>query len=450
MITSLLTTITTTIMKMPKINTYFPLLALFFSSIPTASAIVIPGGFGNDLEMKQTVSIIVPNDWVVRATTKVLDKKVTWTGDVDWKDVLKNISNDNGFNLKINSGTKTITMRHKQEVTPPIKPPVAISIPKAIVSDDPIITNVVVDQANLVTSPVISSKPKPLKHKNKLPTDDASLIANVGNTISSLFEDKPALEVASDITTQNTNEILKPPVEDTEAPGVHSVVNTLADSVLKLFEPSPRKMSEDEIKFNDLLISLNILAKDLFVEKTDNQRDNIVKFYFSFTSNTIKVSSFVLFNKDTVYSPYLSNNIVLKDWYYTNYTHPVEINTGAIRPIKTNQVLFNRAIVAPKPKIIEKIEKPQFLKPQEYLAYRGEMLSTVFGRWAQDVSASLVWKFNSDFKITKEIRMYSSFLEATDQMVSFYNSTSNPLQTRFFLKNKTLLVEDLSIIYREK
>lgn len=461
MILSFLITTTITQIKMNTIKYPLVLLALFFSTIVTALSQTIPGGFGNDLRMKQTISIIVPSDWVVRATTEVLDKKVTWVGDVDWKDVLTNISNDNDFSLKMDVSSKSITLRQKEVVsqTKPIQPPVEeikIKTPTPVV----IQPTVKVSEVDITPTNVTPLAPSGKK------IDDTYFINNVGNTISSLFEDKPAptpvmktpptpeLPKETKISSSQDAEagvIISPQAEPaTQNSDVQAVVNKIAVSVLKLFEPAPRIMTEDEVKFHNLLTTLDIPVTDLFVEKTNNQRDNIVKFYFSFTSNDKKVDSFVLFNKDTVYSPYLTNVIVLEDWYYTNYTHPPKINTNMIKPIKTNQVLFNRDIVAPVPKVINKVEQAQFLKTKEYLAYRGEMLSTVFGRWSQDINASLVWKFDSDFKITKEIRMYSNFLEAVNQMLAFYNATSNPLQTRFFLKNKTLLVEELSIIYREK
>ena len=60
--------------------------------ISNASAQSIPGGFGDNLSMQDTVSIIVPVNWKIRATRSVLAKKVSWTGDQHWQQVLKTIA----------------------------------------------------------------------------------------------------------------------------------------------------------------------------------------------------------------------------------------------------------------------------------------------------------------------------------------------------------------------
>lgn len=78
------------------------------------------------------------------------------------------------------------------------------------------------------------------------------------------------------------------------------------------------------------------------------------------------------------------------------------------------------------------------------------MLSKAIQNWADLVGIEVVWKSGADFKITKELTFYDGFLQSVEKVIRFYNTTKSPYQTRFFVKNKVLLVESLDIIYRNQ
>jgi hypothetical protein len=356
--------------------------------ISNASAQSIPGGFGDNLSMQDTVSIIVPVNWKIRATRSVLAKKVSWTGDQHWQQVLKTIAKKNNFLIATDHNKRVITLTNKKMVY------------------------------------------------GVVPT---KVVPKVKATISSPQKENTVPEKTSPQPKQSTTQKINN-VKDTKG-------WSLSNAVTELFV-SKRKTNLNLIEelTTNVMIDLGFNPEGMNVDRDLNRKDNIVKFSIDFYQNGKRVNTFILFDGESVYSPLIGEekHVILLNWYSQNFTHPTKTIP---KPI----VIEKPPTISLTPKIYNtptlKDEKSYAIK-REFVAQSGKMLSEVLSNWSESIGVQLVWDTEIDFKITRTIRFYNNYLLSVDNIIKFYNKTMSPLQTRFFLKNKTLLVGDLKLIYK--
>lgn len=356
--------------------------------ISNASAQSIPGGFGDNLSMQDTVSIIVPVNWKIRATRSVLEKKVSWTGHQHWQQVLKTIAKKNNFLIATDHNKRVITLTNKKMVYGAVP------------------TKVVPKVKATISSP------------------------NKENIVPEKTSPQPQQSI-----TKKTNT-----VKDTKG-------WSLSSAVTELFV-SKRKTNLNLIEelTTNVMIDLGFNPEGMNVDRDLNRKDNIVKFSIDFYQNGKRVNTFILFDGESVYSPLIGEekHVILLNWYSQNFTHPTKTIPKPIaieKPptISLTPKIYNRPTL--------KDEKSYIIK-REFVAQSGRMLSEVLGDWSENIGVQLVWDTEIDFKITRTIRFYNNYLLSVENIIKFYNKTMSPLQTRFFLKNKTLLVGDLKLIYK--
>ena len=222
---------------------------------------------------------------------------------------------------------------------------------------------------------------------------------------------------------------------------------SLSNAVTELFV-SKRKTNLNLIEelTTNVMIDLGFNPEGMNVDRDLNRKDNIVKFSIDFYQNGKRVNTFILFDGESVYSPLIGEekHVILLNWYSQNFTHPTKTIPKPIAIEKPPTISLT-------PKIYNtptlKDEKSYVIK-REFVAQSGKMLSEVLSDWSESIGVQLVWNTEIDFKITRTIRFYNNYLLSVDNIIKFYNKTMSPLQTRFFLKNKTLLVGDLKLIYK--
>lgn len=413
-----------------------PSLALnIIQSNATTSSVATPilSGFAKNLPLKTVLKIIVPPYWNISATGDILEVPVTWKGGQNWIDSLTTIAA--GHNLVINRDAKSkqITIiGFKKEPDFTILP-----TPKG--------------SANIPSVPQNSLKkvtlPNPLKtNKTPIKTNTSALVYQpVTNKLPSPNTIKPFNIITNNKVICNID---------------------CQKEALKLENYYKLKSL-----FSDLLNDFDYIFDRLEITKEYRKDSNTVRLNFSFNgvnkNEDMKYKSFksfIVFTSNSAYSPFFKPEqfSTILDWYIKNFIHPKKpVSTKVL--IKDLTLIKNNPTKSPTPqKILSQTKKninssmgsvkksKSFLVNKYYVAKQGMMLSEVIHSWGEMNNISLIWNASNDFKVYKEIRFFSNFLQATNDIIQFYNNTSNPLQFRFFTKNKTILVEDLSIIHRRK
>lgn len=398
-------------------------LVIIFFSISYAYAMIdpehnyVPGGFGNHLTLKDSLTIFVPNTWEVQAPRSVLDKKVSWVGDIGWFDILSKISKDHGIDINLNKRRQVITLLNSD----PTK------LPKSTLAIAP-------------RTNIKYTHKSPLKSSYKLPTltqkktnHKQAVLSNENTMLKKSFFDTLKLKTVALFTDNFTTK--KP-------------INKL-----------PLEISADDSKLmGELFKNLGLKVKLNDVSSTHSKTDNTNKFSFSYEDLTKPsspiINTFMVFNGSGVYSPilvYPADMEIAKDWYSKNYLHPALSTRPLIKPISSTTTQHQNNFKKRNPAVPLVIKTlPSFLERKEFMAETGLMLSEVVRSWSESEGIEVVWEPLTDFKITKQIRFFSNYLDSIKSLLIFYNSTSSPLQTRFFLKNKTLLVQDLQVIFRKQ
>lgn len=394
---------------------------ILFLLISTAQAGIpqnenyIPGGFANNLTLKDSLTIFVPNNWEIRAPRSVLKKKISWVGDIGWYDILAKVSLENKIDLIMEADKRVITLLNSDPNT------------KQGLVQGSILQPKMKKVRNLTASaPLTPTRDSYIKQnqtsKASLPTsvkEEVSFLSGFTKSVSGLFSDNKK-------TTPNVSKIIKPNINyDTLIIG--------------------------------LLDDLGLKTKILSTSRTYNEVDNTVNFSFTYLDLTVKSTqkheSFIVFNGVEVYSAilvYPADKEIAKAWYSKNFTHPSLDGKPLIKPIKSITKQHKSNVISKElfsPPVITTL--PSFLERKEFLAIKGDMLSDVIRKWSKSEGIDVVWEPLTDFKITREIRFFNNYLESIKSILLFYNSTAKPLQTRFFIKNKTLLVQYLRVIYRK-
>jgi hypothetical protein len=373
------------------------------TNTPTSTSGPIISGFAKNLPLKTVLMIVVPPYWSISATDEVLKKTVSWSGGTDWVSSLNTIADE--YNLLVTRDAKTKSIKIIEIKTSPsfITTPTPITTPAPVATPTPITTPAPV----VLRTPITTTTPA-------VPTIKPACVTGCN---------KP-------IVIEKYNQLTK--------------LQTI---------------------FGKLLTDFNFIFEDLIVSKSIQDTSNTVRFDFSF--NGMKkdasvryknFSSFFVFTKKSVYAPmFASFEIpVILDWYATHFTHPsanipkpVLIKDLVLLDSATEKVsTITNNIIKKELNVSKKL--PSFLHNRYYTAKTGEMLSAVLSDWSESNDVTVIWNATNDFKIFKEIKMFGNLLASTNTIIKFYNNTSNPLQTRFFTKNKTFLVEDLAIIHRSK
>lgn len=375
----------------------------------------VPGGFANNLSLKESLNIIIPNTWEIQAPRSVLNKKVSWNGDVGWFSVLKSIAKDNQIDIKLDPNMNVITLLNSDPTMPPI----------------------------------------------------VENIARVGHKNSTTTQNIPTRKPNLDWKSKTNHKT--PPRESTKKKKSDSFFDTLMVKTTSLFKdnvPTPKASLDltspdnknDQKLFQVLLDNLGLQTTVEDVIHDYNTSDNSRTFEFNYTdlstSNKNRVSSLMVFNGVDVYSPiltYPADKEIAKLWYKNNYKHKALGGVPIISPI-TSETTQHKTNIVEKytntPPVIKPL--PSILDRKEFLAKEGIMLSAIVKQWSESEGIDVIWESTSDFKITKSVRFFNNYLEAIKGILVFYNSTPTPFQTRFFVKNKTLLVQDLQVIYRKR
>jgi hypothetical protein len=398
---------------------HFFLLILIFASLASASIPsdenYTPGGFANDLPLRESLNIFVPNTWEVRAPRSVLSKKVSWVGDIGWYDILKKISINYKIDLILDKSNNVITLLNSD----PVNPQGSIIEHDATASITDPLAPVAIIPSKKHYPPVVLP-PLPALALAPLPAKEMSFLDAIKKKTQSLFSDEP-LPTSIEITK-------KPLIARNHVP-----------ILAKLFK------------------SLGLKTRVISAYKVYKKTDNTVSFTFSYEDLSLpskqQINSYMVFNGVEVYSPILvfpADMEISKLWYKSNYIHPSLNGKPLIRPISSYTTQHIANIKSKGIRMPPKISTiPSFLERKEFVAKKGEMLSETIHRWSKGEGVSVVWDPSTDFKITQQLRFFKNYLESVKSMLLFYNSTLTPLQTRFFIKNKTLLVQNLQIIYRK-
>lgn len=445
-------------------------ISMIYAGISTA---YVPKGFGLDMNIQDSLQIIVPKDWGISISKSLVDKKINWNGGVEWREILDNISKNNNITVSYDEDSRSV------EVVSNIS-----TISKARkVSKIPYKKKKEIKKAEKAVS--ISENPEEKQTKDK-----KSVMGSIKSEISSLFslddeggsaetkspaskEEKVSKEneskntpevVIQDDTKMNYIKITPPkkvidssikdvavgPMEDKKS--FFGEITSEIGSLLSFGDKEEgRVMTKDEINLKDLFQRMKYMVVDLYGYKSTSLRDNTVKFTFKVRTPEGEIDSFIIFNGQSMYSPIVKKGeeLIVLDWYSTNYKHPAAVILEPVRPLSTNyKGEVDRVIKKSATPKVYFLDDPSYLEKRKYTIKAGTMLSDAIKGWANMVGVEVVWKSVADFKITKELAFYDGFLPAVERVIKFYNTTKSPYQTRFFVKNKILLVESLNIIYR--
>ena len=452
------------------------------NSAPSNSGPII-SGFAKNLPLKTVLMIVVPPYWSISATDEILKKTVSWSGGSDWVTSLNTIADEYNLLVTRNANTKSIkiieiktspsfisipesTTQPNKPITKPTTIPTKEVLQKtiAMLPNPPAIHSVpVIINANEPTQKSITIEPCVSGCDKSIATKTPNQFVKLQTLFSDLLTDfdlypkdtavtktAPSVPVIinANVPTQKSN-MIEPCVSGCGKPIIIQKYNQL---------------SKLQTIFGRLLTDFNFIYEDLIVTKTTQESSNTVRFDFAFNGmkkdasvKYMNFSSFFVFTKSSVYAPMFKpfEFPVILDWYSSNFTHPALVTKPVMIKDLVLLDLTNKEpstvikdVVSKKLKISKKT--PSFLQNKYYTAKDGEMLSSVLKSWSKLNNVSLIWNATNDFKVFKEIKLFGNLLSSTDTIIRFYNNTSNPLQTRFFTKNKTFLIEDLSIIHRSK
>ena len=381
-----------------------------------------PNGFGKNMDLKDALDIIVPVEWNIFIARGSLEEKVSWNGGEDWKMVVADLADEANLEIELNSKKKEISIKSKSKAP--------ISIQKTPVQ-------------KIISQPVIE------------PKDDVRY-APIAEIIPVVEEPEVRMPRLNSTISVNNTEITPTPVTKKKK----SFMESLKSEVVGIFSSNSSEKKEkqientiDEKNLLNLFSNLNMAVNEISAIKTISIRDNTVKFSFTIKTNNDTIESYLVFNGISSFSPIFKRDskLIIMNWYNENYTHPAPALLEPIRPLSSTYTgEYDKKIGKPKVENIYFSDAPSYIQQKKYTIKEGEMLSDAIDDWASIAGVSVIWKSDADFKITKEITFYDGFLQSIDSIIKFYNNTKSPLQTRFFIKNKTLLVENLGIIYREK
>jgi len=385
--------------------------------ITTTTNAAIVGSFGNNLPMETAIESMVPQEWQIRTTEDVLRMKVSWNNKLGWKNSMREIAVASKLKLSFIADDKIIVIK---KLTP--------------------------KKMSIIKAPIFTKNKKTLK----IPYVDvltpiktpAKIALNPIKTTSPATT--PKSQVIKTVRISKDKVIVKG-----NKKAQHSI-STVFSGLGKIFEKKYKATKLDK-KVESLLSDLRIPATNVRSKKIVKTRDNTVRINISFMINNEEVQTYLIFNGVSVYSPYISKemSMAVLDWYSSNFIHPSPRILSPIQPISESyRGEYVKKIATPvNPRIRFKMI-PEYLRKKDMLVSKDKMISDIISGWGDEIGVKVIWKASSDFKIKREILMFGGFLQSVDELIKFYNNTKTPLQTRFFIKNKTLLVMDLQVVYR--
>lgn len=108
-------------------------------------------------------------------------------------------------------------------------------------------------------------------------------------------------------------------------------------------------------------------------------------------------------------------------------------NNSNVKPLDNSLDTFISHIVDKK--INSYTDLKFYLKP-------GRMLTENLKEWSHYVDWDLTWNAKSDYRITREVVIEGTFMEAIDQVLRLYQNAEKPLKANFYVKNSTLEIEE--------
>lgn len=112
--------------------------------------------------------------------------------------------------------------------------------------------------------------------------------------------------------------------------------------------------------------------------------------------------------------------------------------------------LFNDSNVLPLDKTIKSFVDMRANKTLKefneayYILKEERMLSDNLSDWAVANDWELVWEADSDFRITREVEIKETMLNAIDKVVGLYKKSKKPLMVKFYVDNRVVKVEDFN------
>ena len=449
------------------------ILIILAMTLSTLSSAYTPRGFGLDMSIQDSLQIIVPKDWGISISKSLVNKKVNWTGGSEWRKVLEDVSSANNLTISYDEDSRAVEVVLKGS----LKKRMAAASKRSAPSEVPVVSkqHFVYPKPTSKNKTNIKSLSKDVAPAEK--TIFEEIQSEIGSLLSSSDEKKPLIiEPAikeKEINIQDDTKLnyvkITPPKKkakeaseadlskDEEKQSFLSELGTEIGSLLSFQnnndEKKVRKLTNDEKNLKGLFQSLKYMVVDIYGYKSTSLRDNTVKFTFKLKTPEGETDSFIVFDGQSMYAPMIKKEeeLIVLDWYSSNYVHPAPVIMEPVRPLSAKyKGEVDREIKKPKSANIYFLKDPSYLEKKKYTIKAGTMLSKAIQNWAEVVGIEVVWKSGADFKITKELTFYDGFLQSVEKVIRFYNTTKSPYQTRFFIKNKVLLVESLDIIYRNQ
>ncbi len=460
------------------------ILIILAMTLSTLSSAYAPRGFGLDMSIQDSLQIIVPKDWGISISKSLVNKKVNWTGGSEWRKILEDVSSANNLTISYDEDNRAVEVVLKGSLkkrmaaaskrSSPIEVPVVSKkhfVYKKPASEKKTATISKADlsamhslamevDARAVPTAKSSTTPKKRSVFEEIKAEIGSLLSGEKKSATSQPTPKEEEVNIQDDTKLNYVKITPPKKKSKEDQEKKSFLSSLGSEIGSILsfkekekEKKQRELTKDEQNLKSLFQKMKYMVVDIYGYKSTSLRDNTVKFTFKLKTTEGETDSFIVFDGQSMYAPMIKKEeeLIVLDWYSSNYVHPAAVIMEPVRPLSAKyKGEVDREIKQPKSAKVYFLKDPSYLGKRKYTIKAGTMLSKAIQNWADLVGIEVVWKSGADFKITKELTFYDGFLQSVEKVIRFYNTTKSPYQTRFFVKNKVLLVESLDIIYRNQ